>query len=81
MEDAPITVEMRVLQRAAELLGSERALARRLQVPASTLFGWVHGTERPPRGIFLDAVDVVVELGAGTPPDAAPLPGTREPAR
>jgi hypothetical protein len=62
---------MRVLQRAAEILGSERALARELRVPMLELFMWLRGSERPTRPVFLAAVDILIEhddvnsLGAG----------------
>jgi hypothetical protein len=58
---------MRVLQRAVELLGSERALARALRVPMPELFGWLKGSERPTRAIFLAAVDVLIERGDPSP--------------
>ena len=57
------TLEMRVLQRGAELLGSERALARYLRVPMPDLFLWLKGTERPTRATFLAAVDLLMERG------------------
>ena len=63
MTQIPLTLEMRVLQRAVELLGSERALARRLRVPMPDLFAWLKGTDRPPRALFLDAVDLLIERG------------------
>jgi hypothetical protein len=55
------TLEMRVLQRAAEILGSERALARELRVPMLELFMWLRGSERPTRPVFLAAVDILIE--------------------
>jgi len=68
------TLEMRVLQRAAELLGSERALARRLRVPMPDLFAWLRGAEKPPRALFLETVDVLIERGDLVPLDGAPSP-------
>ena len=77
-----LTLEMRALQRAAELLGSERALARRLRAPMPDLLAWLDGTERPTKTMFLSAVDVLIEHGdtsglEGTPvaPDATSEPG------
>jgi hypothetical protein len=54
---------MRVLRRAAELLGSERALARELRVPLRELFAWLEGAERPARPAFLTAVDILIDQG------------------
>ena len=60
---AKLTLEMRVLQRAVEILGSERALARRLRVPMPSLFAWIKGNDRPTRTVFLQAIDLLVEHG------------------
>lgn len=60
---AKLTLEMRVLQRAAEILGSERALARRLRVPMPSLFAWIKGNDRPTRTVFLEAIDILIEHG------------------
>jgi hypothetical protein len=55
------SIYVRTLQAAAELLGSDRALARYLQVAMPDLFAWMHpGAEPPPLGVFLKAVDVVM---------------------
>jgi len=64
---------MRALQRAAELLGSERALARRLRAPMRDLLAWLHGTERPTRAMFLSAVDVLIEYGDTSGLEGAPI--------
>ena len=58
----PPTLIVRVLQRAAQLLGGERALARRLHVPMPDLFRFLRGSEVPPRQVFLAAVDVLNEF-------------------
>jgi len=63
------TLDMRVLQRAAELLGSERALARKLRVPMPALFSWLKGTDKPPRALFLEAVDVLIAHDDSLPPE------------
>jgi len=52
---------MRVLQRAVEALGSERALAHELRVPLRDLASWLDGSERPTRDYFLAAVDLLIE--------------------
>jgi hypothetical protein len=79
------TLEMRVLQRAAELLGSERALARALRVPIPDLFMWLRGSERPTRALFLAAVDILLERGDANPlgADASmpPRPNDKRAAR
>jgi hypothetical protein len=54
------TLEMRVLRRAAELLGSELALARHLRVAQPDLFACLSGTEKPTRAMFVEAVDVLI---------------------
>ena len=54
------TIESRTLARAAELLGGNAALAKRLRVPLDTLICWLAGDERPPNIYFLRAVDVVL---------------------
>jgi len=72
------TLEMRVLRRAAELLGGERELARRLHVPMRDLFMWLKGDERPTKVYFLCAVDLLLELGeSGIPAEDLnpPAPG------
>jgi hypothetical protein len=55
------SVYARTLQKAAELLGSERALARYLRVPLPDLFVWMRpGALPPPEAVFLKAVDLVM---------------------
>ena len=55
------SVYARTLQKAAELLGSERALARYLNVPMPDVFVWMRpGALPPPEAIFLKAVDLVL---------------------
>jgi hypothetical protein len=57
-----LSVQARTLQRAAELVGGERALARYLRVPLPDLFAWMRpGAEPPPNPVFLRAVDLVLE--------------------
>ena len=55
------TVYVRTLQRAAELVGGEEALARRLKVTPSHLALWLHGIVSPPCDYFLKAADIVNE--------------------
>lgn len=88
---AKLTLEMRVLQRAAEVLGGERALARRLRVPMPSLLAWIRGNDRPTRTVFLETIDILIEHGdtssltgvAVQPPAAGAargLPGGKEEA-
>lgn len=56
----------RTLHRALEILGSERALARKLHVPRAELCAWLAGVDTPPTGVFLSAVDVVIEAMGGS---------------
>jgi hypothetical protein len=55
------TVYNRILHKAAELVGGQRALARYLKVPLPEVYTWIRpGTEPPPVGVFLKAVDLVL---------------------
>lgn len=51
----------RTLQKAAELAGSSRKLARELQVPVAELEKWLSGTAQPPLATFLKAIDFVLD--------------------
>lgn len=55
------SVYSRTLQKAAELIGSPRKLARHLRVPLAELEKWLAGVAVPPTGTFLKAVDLVIE--------------------
>ncbi|HEY0548732.1 MAG TPA: hypothetical protein VGF13_03965 [Verrucomicrobiae bacterium] len=56
------SIYTRTLQKAAERLGGERALARYLKVPMPDLFAWMRpGSIPPPAAVFLRAVDVVLD--------------------
>ena len=54
-------VHVRTLQRAAQIVGGEEPLARRLNVTPSHLALWLQGKEQPPTSIFLRAVDLVLD--------------------
>lgn len=58
---AATTLEMRILQRGVEILGSERALARHLHLSMPDLLAWLKGAEKPTRAMFLAAVDLLIE--------------------
>jgi len=66
------SVYSRTLQKAVELLGGRAKLCRYLRVPASDLDQWISDTKTPPLGVFLRAVDLVIEE---TPPPGASEPG------
>jgi hypothetical protein len=55
------TLESRVLRRACDLLGGEKAVTKYLQVPSAELQAWLRGVEVPPRHVFLRAVDLLLE--------------------
>ena len=56
-----LSIYNRILQRAADLVGGHRALARYLQVPLLDLYAWMRpGAEPPPDAAFLSAVDLVL---------------------
>ena len=61
----------RTLQRAAEILGGRDKLSRELRVPVKELDRWIAEEAEPPRGVFLRAVDIVLE--------ETPAPGSSEP--
>jgi len=65
------SVVSRTLQRAAEILGGRDKLSRQLRVPAKELDRWIADETEPPRGVFLRAVDIVLE--------ETPAPGSSEP--
>lgn len=55
------SVHNRILSKAAELVGGERALARYLKVPLPELYAWMRpGAAPPPTAVFLKSVDLVL---------------------
>lgn len=55
------SVYNRILHKAADLLGGQRALARYLKVPLPDVYAWTRpGAEPPPIAVFLKTVDVVL---------------------
>lgn len=72
-------VMSRTFQKAAELAGGQKNLARRLRVPTAELQKWIAGGGEPPMAIFLKAVDLVLDE---TPhPSPGSEPGDPPPAR
>ena len=68
-------VYIRTLQKAADLVGGRKKLARHLHVPIGELEKWLAGDDVPPIGVFLKVVDVVLdETGAPRDPDPGDTP-------
>ena len=70
----PASVYSRTLQKAAELAGGQKKLARQLRVPLSDLQSWIADKDEPPMAIFLRAVDLVLDetgapAGSSEPPE------------
>lgn len=55
------SVYSRTLQKAAELAGGQKKLARYLRVPSTELEKWLAGASTPPIATFLKAVDLVLD--------------------
>jgi DNA-binding transcriptional regulator YdaS (Cro superfamily) len=68
------TVYIRTLKRAAELVGSEEALARHLKVLPSHVELWIRGVVSPPGDVFLRAADIVSEHDLKQLAKSKPLP-------
>lgn len=49
------------LARAVELVGGEKPLCQRLRVSTSDLARWLAGDAKPPIGVFLRVIDVLIE--------------------
>ena len=73
------SVYSRTLQKAAELVGSRKKLARHLAVPLTELEKWLAGLAVPPTGTFLRAVDLVVEQTPAPPGDEPSGTGSSDP--
>jgi hypothetical protein len=69
----PDKVYARTMQKAAELCGGPKKLARHLRVPLADLERWLAGTDTPPMSAFLRAIDVILDEtpspAAGSEPD------------
>jgi hypothetical protein len=70
-------VYARTFQKAAELAGGRKQLARRLRVPSADLEKWIAGAAEPPLAVFLQAIDLVLDetqppAGSEPPDPAAP---------
>jgi len=67
-------VYLRTLQRAAQIVGGEQALAVHLRVTPSHLVLWLNGLEEPTTKAFLLAVDLVSEHELAQLPQPRPIP-------
>ena len=70
-------VYSRTLQKAVELCGGQKKLARYLRVPLADLEKWIAGDGTPPANVFLRAVDFVLDetispASSSEPDDPAP---------
>lgn len=77
------SVYSRTLQKAAELLGSRSKLCRALQVPAADLQHWIDDKSAPPLGVFLRAVDLIIDetpAPSGSEPPDPPAPRDAAPS-
>src|SRR4051812_28661166 len=54
-----LTVQVKALNRAAEMLGGPDRLREYLRVPARQLALWLSGAEKPPVDVFLKVVDLI----------------------
>ena len=74
----PTSVYSRTLQKAAEVAGGQKKLARLLRVPLAELEKWIGDKDEPPMAVFLKAVDLVLDdttsPGAGSDPGEPPAP-------
>jgi hypothetical protein len=73
------TVYIQTLKRAAEIVGGEEELARRLKVTPSHLTLWIDGVVTAPGDVFLKAADIVSEQDLqelATKPGPAPQAST-----
>ena len=73
------SVYSRTLQKAAELLGGRKKLARILRVPMKDLEMWIADEAKPPLNVFLRVVDLIIDE-TGSAPEAAE-PGEAPPPR
>jgi hypothetical protein len=68
LASASVDTYQAAVARAAELAGGVQALSARLRLPVVDLMRWIQGEAKPPKGVFLRLVDLIVEEGKRTPP-------------
>jgi hypothetical protein len=56
-------IQMRAVERAAEIVEGIEALALCLDVPPPTVVAWIRGTSEVPPGPFLKVVEIIVDHG------------------
>jgi hypothetical protein len=56
-----MTIEMRAIRKAVELVGTPDALAERLGVKVEEVEAWSSGLRRPVREVFLRVVDLILD--------------------
>ena len=57
---SPLTVHMRVLHRACQILGGVEQLADYLRLSKAMVHRWLEGEDVPPPSIFLKVVDLIL---------------------
>lgn len=81
LASAAVDTYKAAVARAAELAGGVKALSMRLRVPVVDLMRWIQGEAKPPKGVFLQVVDYIVEEGRKASLTAAgKKPGAGKPA-
>jgi hypothetical protein len=65
------SVYSRTFQKAAELAGGQKKLARHLRVPLADLEKWIADKDVPPMASFLKAVDLVLDETSSLPASEA----------
>jgi hypothetical protein len=71
------SVYSRTLQKAAEVAGGSKRLARLMRVPLADLEKWMADKDEPPMAVFLKAVDLVLDgttSPGGSEPGDPPAP-------
>ena len=57
-------IQMRAVQRAAEIAGGIRPLALYLCAVPPLVAGWMQGTSEVPPAVFLKVVDIIIDYDA-----------------
>ena len=61
MTKPTLSIRQQAVNRAAEIVGEPRKLARRLRVPMDELLAWMKGRGQPPNAVFLECVDLILD--------------------
>jgi hypothetical protein len=82
LASASVDTYQAAVARAAELAGGVQALSARLRLPVVDLMRWIQGESKPPKGVFLQVVDYIVEAGRNAvPPRSGGKPRTERNSR